>query len=251
MTAYRWPPHEGEFCIENVRSLIANRDASAVRLGTPDGWYPETHAYPVAALQPEICPQPSIFPPSTAACCPWTEWSTAGTVSGVTPGVTTAPFLRVTDDGIPRHRWVWSHQYPSTLSKVWFSRYSTTMCVTGTVLAACGAGAPSTPSDSAPAANAATGSIHFTLTHRPPRHWRWPIPAVLATGIRRTPKRPASRAGQLSRRTRREALPPGGHPRWAGPGLVEQAAPPPQSPAGAVAVLPPTEPSPVPPALRP
>src|SRR5262249_41176441 len=203
------------------------------------------HASPVAPPQPEICPQPSISPPSTAVCCPLTEWSTAGTVSGVTPGVTTVPFFRVTEDGIPRHRWVWSHQYPSTLSKVWFSRYSTTMCWTGTVLAAWGAGAPSTPSGSAAAANAATGSTRVTLTGKTSR----------VTGARPPPgaRPPATRQPQTAGRGGPGPSP--GPPAVtrlrrgvtrAGPrrGLVKQACPRPQSPSGAVAVLPFTEPLP-------
>src|SRR5579859_2361751 len=40
MTANRCPPHDGLWAMENVRSLMANRCASAARLGTWPGMYP-------------------------------------------------------------------------------------------------------------------------------------------------------------------------------------------------------------------
>jgi hypothetical protein len=91
-------------------------------------------------------------------------------VSGVIPGVTTVPPLRVTEAGIPRHRWVWSHQYPSTLSKEWFSRYKTTTCLIGTALAgACDPGAPSTTIGSVAAAST-IGSNRLTIPTMTPCH---------------------------------------------------------------------------------
>ena len=57
--------------------------------------------------------QPSILPPSMAAVWAATLWFTFGTVSGLVPGVTTAPFDSRTEDGIPpsgqRPGWL-SHQ---------------------------------------------------------------------------------------------------------------------------------------------
>src|SRR5215469_1306354 len=38
ITAYRWPPHDGESAREKVRSLIAKSDARAAKFGTADGW---------------------------------------------------------------------------------------------------------------------------------------------------------------------------------------------------------------------
>src|SRR5215472_9687430 len=125
MTAYRCPPQDGLSAMENVRSLMANFFARAVRLGTWAGVYPPMQAYPVLGPQPGTFCQPSIFPPSIAFCCEATVCDTLGTMSGITLGVTTVPSESVTVDGMPPsgHRpWFWLHQYPSRLSNVWFSR---------------------------------------------------------------------------------------------------------------------------------
>jgi len=58
-------------------------------------------AYFLLAWQPCTFCQPSILPPSMAACCDATECDTPGTVSGLTVGVTTVPLDRVTWEGIP------------------------------------------------------------------------------------------------------------------------------------------------------
>jgi len=42
-TAYRWPKNDGEFCIENVSSLMVKSSASLDTLGICRGWYPLTH----------------------------------------------------------------------------------------------------------------------------------------------------------------------------------------------------------------
>src|SRR5215467_4382621 len=104
---------------------MANLLASAARLGTCAGVYPLIQANPVTAVQPDTCCQPSIRPWSMAACCAATSCPILGTLSGVTPGVTTAPFESLTNDGMPPagHRPGWFlHQYPRRLSNEWFSR---------------------------------------------------------------------------------------------------------------------------------
>jgi len=80
---------------------MAKDRARRATFGTCEGWYPLTHWYPVAASHPLMFCHPSILPPSIAATCEATSCLTLGTVSGLVPGLTTAPFYRVTDDGIP------------------------------------------------------------------------------------------------------------------------------------------------------
>ncbi len=113
---------------------MANLEASAARFGTCAGVYPPMHRYPVLGWHPGTFCQPSIFPPSMAARCAVTVCETFGTMSGITPGVTTVPSDRVTDAGMPPsgHRpGCRLHQNPSRLSNEWFSRYSTTTCRIG------------------------------------------------------------------------------------------------------------------------
>src|SRR5215467_1764242 len=141
ITAYRCPPQDGLSAMVKVRSLMANRFASAARFGTCADVYPPRHTYPLLAWQPGTFCQPSIFPPSMAACWEATVCDTFGTMSGITAGVTTVPSDRVTVDGMPPsgHRpGCSSHQNPSKLSNVWFSRYSTTMCRIGDASALAG-----------------------------------------------------------------------------------------------------------------
>src|SRR5437763_15180118 len=86
--------------------------------------------------------QPSILPPSMAACCDGTLCLTLGTLSGSVAGVTTAPSDSVTEDGIPpagQRPGLASHQKPRMLSNEWFSASMMTTCLMGdAVPAACG-----------------------------------------------------------------------------------------------------------------
>src|SRR5262249_37900906 len=113
IAAYRWPPQDGLFAMENVRSLIAKWLASVIRFGIYERVVHLKQAYLCLAPQPGTFCQPSILPPSMAACCAWTVCNTLGTMSGLTVGVTTAPLESVTLAGIPPsgHRPGWSlHQ---------------------------------------------------------------------------------------------------------------------------------------------
>src|SRR5215467_10958342 len=98
--------------VPNMGHDVAAQQA-AIDHGLMDGWQHVSGC------------QPSIRPWSMAACCAATSCPILGTLSGVTPGVTTAPFESLTNDGMPPagHRPGWFlHQYPRRLSNEWFSR---------------------------------------------------------------------------------------------------------------------------------